>query len=426
MHPISALEPRPRPQQWPSDRSQLAATGRVRRACDGQRRPQPGNGHAPGRHARRAPPQPRSRAVGGAARPAAGRAREPQLGGSAPPPGHGQRSPPRTASPQAMPSSWRTPLNSGYRSSRRRTAEAHASDNAMLLATHPHTASATARQLSSHCGRRPSAPSPPTKRATGIDKSVLAIAAPRRYRNRDHLRFVAQQPCLICGRKPSDPHHLRHMQPAALGRKASDEFAVPLCRTHHRAAHRAGDERAWWKASGIDPIKAARKLWKETRLNEGRIRPDSDPASCRRGHETGRWFGSDRRIARSRQCLTHLTVARHAHRRAGRIGVEARAVSHPRRHGLCRRPHRRPPGNLGSPQQAAAGLAAAPPLRGDWGGPARCRRFVQRSICSRPAPNSMLPSGRSMSASPSMPAASISTSPMRAGVRSRSGRTAGR
>jgi hypothetical protein len=26
--------------------------------------------------------------------------------------------------------------------------------------------------------------------------------------------------------------------------------AVPLCRTHHRAAHRAGDERAWWVAAG--------------------------------------------------------------------------------------------------------------------------------------------------------------------------------
>ena len=40
---------------------------------------------------------------------------------------------------------------------------------------------------------------------TGIDKSVLAVAAPRRYRNREHLRFVAQQACLVCGRKPSDP-----------------------------------------------------------------------------------------------------------------------------------------------------------------------------------------------------------------------------
>src|SRR5262249_28426279 len=71
--------------------------------------------------------------------------------------------------------------------------------------------------------------SPPVE---GIDKRVLAIAAPRRYRDREHLRYVAKQPCLVCGRKPSDPHHLRYMQPRALGRKASDEFAVPLCRIH--------------------------------------------------------------------------------------------------------------------------------------------------------------------------------------------------
>jgi hypothetical protein len=76
----------------------------------------------------------------------------------------------------------------------------------------------------------------------GIDKSELVIAAPRRYRHREHLRYVAQQACLICGRKQSDPHHLRYLQPRALGRKASDEFAVPLCRSHHRAVHRAGDE----------------------------------------------------------------------------------------------------------------------------------------------------------------------------------------
>jgi hypothetical protein len=104
--------------------------------------------------------------------------------------------------------------------------------------------------------------------AEGIDKSVLAIATPRRYRNREHLRYVAQQACLICGRKQSDPHHLRYLQPRALGRKASDEFAVPLCRSHHRAVHRAGDEQAWWTAAGIDPVKTARQLWRQTRLND--------------------------------------------------------------------------------------------------------------------------------------------------------------
>jgi hypothetical protein len=113
--------------------------------------------------------------------------------------------------------------------------------------------------------------------ATGIDKSVLTISAPRRYRNREHLRYVMRQPCLICGRKPSDPHHLRYMQPRALGRKASDEFAVPLCRVHHREVHRTADERGWWKAAGIDPAKMARKLWKQTRVNEGRM-PAAAPA----------------------------------------------------------------------------------------------------------------------------------------------------
>jgi len=108
----------------------------------------------------------------------------------------------------------------------------------------------------------------------GIDKSVLTVAAPRRYRNRDHLRFVMQQPCLLCGRKPSDAHHIRFVQPRALGRKASDEFAVPLCRSHHRAVHRAGEEKAWWKQAGIDPIKVAHKLWKRTRIDEGRIEPE--------------------------------------------------------------------------------------------------------------------------------------------------------
>ena len=101
--------------------------------------------------------------------------------------------------------------------------------------------------------------------AKGIDKSILAVAAPRRYRNREHLRYVAQQACLVCGRKPSDPHHLGFTQPRALGRKVSDEFTVPLCRGHHRAAHRSRDEHAWWTQAGIDPIKVARRLWKATR-----------------------------------------------------------------------------------------------------------------------------------------------------------------
>ena len=111
----------------------------------------------------------------------------------------------------------------------------------------------------------------------GIGKSVLVIATPRRYRNREHLRYVAQQACLVCGRKQSDPHHLRYLQPRALGRKVSDEFAVPLCRSHHRAVHRSSNERAWWKAAGIDPVKAARQLWRQTRLDDPQDRHQTSP-----------------------------------------------------------------------------------------------------------------------------------------------------
>ena len=98
----------------------------------------------------------------------------------------------------------------------------------------------------------------------GIDKSRLAHSEPRRFRDKVHVRFVAKQPCLICGRRPSDPHHLRFAQRRALGRKVSDEFTVPLCRGHHREVHRSGDEASWWSKAGIDPIGAARTLWTET------------------------------------------------------------------------------------------------------------------------------------------------------------------
>jgi hypothetical protein len=80
-------------------------------------------------------------------------------------------------------------------------------------------------------------------------------------------RMSSAQPCLICGRRPSDAHHLRFAQPRALGRRVSDEYTVPLCRSHHRALHRCGDEAAWWKRNSVDPIAVAAELWQRTRLD---------------------------------------------------------------------------------------------------------------------------------------------------------------
>ena len=86
----------------------------------------------------------------------------------------------------------------------------------------------------------------------------------KRIRNKEHLRFVASRSCLICGRSPSHAHHIKFAQPRAMGRKVSDEWAVPLCYIHHRALHDRGDEKAWWEQNEIDPIKEADQLWAET------------------------------------------------------------------------------------------------------------------------------------------------------------------
>jgi len=110
----------------------------------------------------------------------------------------------------------------------------------------------------------PLAPAEPDLLPASIDKSQLAIAAPKRLRDKAHLKFVASQPCLVCGRQPSDPHHLRFAQPRALGLKVSDEFTVPLCRGHHRQLHQAGNEEAWWENLRINALEIARGLWVQT------------------------------------------------------------------------------------------------------------------------------------------------------------------
>jgi hypothetical protein len=103
-----------------------------------------------------------------------------------------------------------------------------------------------------------------SRRTKGVDKSALTLPEPRRVRDREHLRSVAQRPCLVCARQPSDPHHLRFAQSRAMGQKVSDEFTVPLCRGHHRELHRSGDEAEWWMSQGVDPTPAARALWLES------------------------------------------------------------------------------------------------------------------------------------------------------------------
>ena len=112
-------------------------------------------------------------------------------------------------------------------------------------------------------------PAPEDSSPKPIDKSILQINVPKRRRDKDHLKYIASQPCLVCGRTPSQVHHVRFAQPRAMSKKVSDEFTVPLCPAHHREIHDTGDEATWWQLRKINPLKIAEKLW-ATRQGNGR------------------------------------------------------------------------------------------------------------------------------------------------------------
>src|SRR6516225_1409413 len=95
---------------------------------------------------------------------------------------------------------------------------------------------------------------PGSLRVDPANPAAITIKKPVRERDRDHLRFVATQPCLVCGRTPSDAHHLKFAEQGGIGRKVSDRFTIPICRLHHRELHRRGNERSWWQSQGIDPL----------------------------------------------------------------------------------------------------------------------------------------------------------------------------
>ena len=83
-----------------------------------------------------------------------------------------------------------------------------------------------------------------------------------------YLAYIRTLPCLICRRPgPSDPAHLRtgarqYDKPhTGIGEKPSDQWVLPLCRTHHDDQHR-GNELAWWARQGIpDPFAVAMRLY---------------------------------------------------------------------------------------------------------------------------------------------------------------------
>jgi hypothetical protein len=136
-------------------------------------------------------------------------------------------------------------------------------------------------------------------------QTVTVIKKPVRERDREHLKFVASQPCLVCGRTPSDAHHIKFAEQRAMGRKVSDKFTVPICRLHHRELHRRGNERAWWESHAIDPSAIAAILWSKTHAVVAATNIAWDRPTTINGKLNGSHLGNGAgAVGRSQNCET--------------------------------------------------------------------------------------------------------------------------
>jgi hypothetical protein len=125
------------------------------------------------------------------------------------------------------------------------------------------------------------ATSPPDRSCDADQVLAFPKELPRK-RSKAHLAFIRGQGCLVCQRSPVDAHHLKFAQPITLGRKVSDEFTVPLCRSHHLALHRHGNERAWWANLQLEPLQVAKELWATSPAHSdvGETLSFTEPVTC--------------------------------------------------------------------------------------------------------------------------------------------------
>src|SRR5215471_11341990 len=82
---------------------------------------------------------------------------------------------------------------------------------------------------------------------------------PRRQAN--HLTFVRQLPCVVCGKAASsEAAHVRSGSDGGAGIKPSDRYCLSLCTSCHSLQHEFGELR-FWSTLSIDPLNVALRLW---------------------------------------------------------------------------------------------------------------------------------------------------------------------
>jgi hypothetical protein len=106
--------------------------------------------------------------------------------------------------------------------------------------------------------------------STAFADTAPKVKKKQRQNIEAHLRFIRSLPCLVTGARPVEAAHIRYADMrygkrlTGTGEKPDDHWVVPLSPASHRDQHAAGDELAWWKSKGIDPLFVALALWRAT------------------------------------------------------------------------------------------------------------------------------------------------------------------
>jgi hypothetical protein len=80
-------------------------------------------------------------------------------------------------------------------------------------------------------------------------------------RRANHLTFVRQLSCVVCGKTaPSEAAHVRSGSDGGTGIKPSDRYCLSLCTSCHALQHEFGELR-FWSTLRIDPLNVALRLW---------------------------------------------------------------------------------------------------------------------------------------------------------------------
>lgn len=89
----------------------------------------------------------------------------------------------------------------------------------------------------------------------------------RRYKDRQHLEFIRSLPCCVCMEDRSDMHRAAHHALRGpirgMGRKAGDNWVIPMCSKCHSALHNDGDETCYLASYGVNVVELSKQLWRD-------------------------------------------------------------------------------------------------------------------------------------------------------------------